>query len=266
MTSVEWKSLKQWFEQFVHDHIHSHPQHEFGLELKRTHTWRVVSWMKRLVQSIGLTGENRNLALAIALLHDAGRFPQLTTYGTMRDAVSENHALLGVRTLEKQPIFLALETRDQTMILTAVRNHNRKAVDDGLTERELLFCNLIRDADKLDIWHVLLVNHEGEDEEKLKTVYTDFGQSDAVNPAMIADVSAGRMADIHDIRSRSDFRLLSLSWVFDLNFPKSFQAFQQRQILQRTLEHLPSSAMLDNAVERVRQEAEAGASAEALVR
>ena len=38
--------------------------------------------------------------------------------------------------------------------MTAIGNHNRLAIEDGLDEKTLLFAKLIRDADKCDIFRV----------------------------------------------------------------------------------------------------------------
>ncbi len=43
------------------------------------------------------------------------------------------------------------------IIKTAVLNHNKGKIDEGLSEKEMLFSKIIRDADKLDIINNILL-------------------------------------------------------------------------------------------------------------
>ena len=50
-------------------------------------------------QRLGLNQEQVNLATAIGLLHDIGRFEQVRLYHTFNDGKSVNHAEIGVKIL-----------------------------------------------------------------------------------------------------------------------------------------------------------------------
>lgn len=44
--------------------------------------------------------------------------------------------------------------KDTGLLEMAIRQHNKYHVNEGLTDKELMFCNILRDADKVDIFKV----------------------------------------------------------------------------------------------------------------
>lgn len=50
--------------------------------------------------------------------------------------------------------WLNCEGRLAGLLELAIRQHNKYRVKEGLTDRELMFCNILRDADKVDIFKV----------------------------------------------------------------------------------------------------------------
>ena len=132
------------------------------IKLKVDHTYRVAALCGRIAQSLGLTIEDVQLAWVIGMLHDVGRFEQLRQYGTFSDEDSIDHAQYGVRILfgEKKIFDYLPITEDEEayrIIRTAIWNHNAYRIEEGLSGREELFCNILRDGDKIDI---LKVNHD----------------------------------------------------------------------------------------------------------
>ena len=124
------------------------------IELKVVHTLRVAEVMDRITAGLDLPDETRYLAALCAVFHDIGRFEQVTRYGTYNDRRSVNHAVLSCEVLRENGFLEHLPERQQEMILTAIENHNKLAIDDGLDEDTMLLAKLIRDADKVDIFRV----------------------------------------------------------------------------------------------------------------
>ncbi len=75
-------------------------------------------------------------------------------YHTFLDYKSIDHAQLGCEILRQGDFLGELSDREREQVLTAIGNHNRLAIEDGLDEKTLLFAKLIRDADKCDIFRV----------------------------------------------------------------------------------------------------------------
>ena len=63
------------------------------MQLKRTHTAFVVKNAEAIADGEGFTPEEREVALAAALLHDTGRYEQLKRYNTFKDSDSVDHAV-----------------------------------------------------------------------------------------------------------------------------------------------------------------------------
>ena len=63
------------------------------MQLKRTHTAFVVRNAGDIASGESFSEEEREAALAAALLHDTGRYEQLRRYNTFRDADSLDHAV-----------------------------------------------------------------------------------------------------------------------------------------------------------------------------
>lgn len=135
------------------------------IKFKIEHTFRVAELSRIIGSSIsGVSDDYSNLCWLIGLLHDIGRFEQLKRYGTFLDSQSVDHAELGADILFKDGVieqFIQVPTTDITVTLEkdimelAIRNHNKYKIPEGLDEKQSFFCNVIRDADKIDIFRVI---------------------------------------------------------------------------------------------------------------
>ena len=126
------------------------------VRLKIDHTYRVAALCGRIARAQGLDAPGLDLAWLCGLLHDVGRFEQLRRYGTFNDAASIDHAACSVQVLfDEGHIRDYLPDPDQDALLrTAVACHSAYRLPGGLDARTLLYCNILRDADKIDILRV----------------------------------------------------------------------------------------------------------------
>ena len=90
MDQKAYKLMRIFFKSFTSSYIADAVDPE-PFQVKIIHTANVCENMKNLAKSLGWSGEKLYLALAAALLHDIGRFPQYKKHGTFSDARSENH-------------------------------------------------------------------------------------------------------------------------------------------------------------------------------
>lgn len=126
---------------------------------KILHTMKVADFAEQIAASIGLSGE-QSFAYLLGLLHDFGRFEQIRRYGTFSDIHSVDHAELGADILFKEnkiALFTdaGLEQKDLELTETAIRQHNKLVLPKDLDDRTRTFCNILRDADKVDILRVV---------------------------------------------------------------------------------------------------------------
>ncbi len=128
--------------------------------LKIEHSYKVCDIASQIGSSVDSVDKDVELAWFMGLLHDIGRFEQIKRYGTFLDAHSVDHAELGADILFKDGIIGRFDTAglpDDWSILTekAIRLHNKLNLPTALSARERLFCDILRDADKVDIFRVL---------------------------------------------------------------------------------------------------------------
>lgn len=133
------------------------------IALKVDHTWRVADLAEKIARSLpeGASPQYVDLAWLLGLLHDVGRFEQVRRYGTFNDAASTSHAALGARVLFDGLDGAAPTIRDyvdapdeDAPIRTAVALHSSWRLPQDLDARTRRLCELLRDADKVDILKV----------------------------------------------------------------------------------------------------------------
>lgn len=123
----------------------------FEIQNKQKHSLRVMEISNKIAKALNLSEDDIELATLIGLLHDIGRFEQFTQYHTFKDAFSFDHGDYGEQILQKDMRNYIDTDEYDDIIKIAVRNHNKYGIEEGLTERQLLFAKLIKDADKIDI-------------------------------------------------------------------------------------------------------------------
>lgn len=244
--------IKVWFDSFVATFRGQSAADQRNYDLKIEHTGRVRALMDRLTTSLDLCAEERALAAAIAICHDVGRFPQYRDYGTFNDATSTNHAALAVQTLTEEGILGSLAADRRSLLLQAVALHNVFIMPENLHPCARRFALLIRDADKLDIWRVLIEYFTSGQEERASAVIWELPDTGVCSSGALAEVSAGRMLNRSLLVTADDFKLLQLSWVFDLNFAEAFNILAERGYIETLAGLLPCQPGCREAVAVVR--------------
>ncbi|MCR5000427.1 MAG: HD domain-containing protein [Lachnospiraceae bacterium] len=130
------------------------------IKTKIYHTMRVADNAERIASKEGLDRDDTDLARFLGLLHDFGRFEQVKRYGTYSDIHSVDHAELGADILFKDQeiqrfIPAGFDPKDSRLVETAIRAHNKLIIPEDTDDRTRLFCEILRDADKIDILRVV---------------------------------------------------------------------------------------------------------------
>jgi hypothetical protein len=245
-------NLKQWFFDFYRTFDTPNQEDRQNLSLKQEHTLRVCDNMIAIARDLSLDEGRVLLAEAVALFHDVGRFPQYRKYHTFRDSVSVNHAALGAKVLIENNVLQSALKSEQDLIIRVVTLHNVFAVPEGLDPETLLFLKMVRDADKLDIWRVLLEYYSQNEAERATAVGLDLPDTDAYSPDVLESLRRREMVQMTALRTLNDFKLLQLAWIFDLNFAASLRMVAGRRYIERMASLLPDTGDIKNVVDRVR--------------
>ena len=146
------------FLRYVGDYDPDNPR----IRLKIDHTLRVAPLCERIATSLGLPAPEVDLAWLAGLLHDIGRFEQVRRYDTFNDAASLPHAALSASVLFDDPgpdgrplirSFVEDDTDDGPLRI-AIASHSDLRLPVDLDPRTRRLCELLRDADKIDILKV----------------------------------------------------------------------------------------------------------------
>ena len=196
-------------------------QDEPGFNLKVVHTYHVVDDAIMISKKIGLSEEDVNLAALIALLHDIGRFDELKNLKKF-DSIRNDHAMFASKLLFEEGLITNFIDTDKynNIIKKAIENHNKKQIEEGLSDKELLHAKIIRDADKLD-------NYRVKKEEKLKNIFPGVvNNKEEFENSLISDnvynsVMKEECVDIKDRKYPLDYWICVLAFTFDLYFKET---------------------------------------------
>ncbi len=247
MTQNNLTFFKQWFSEYCKSFYSSNIEDQKNISLKEEHTLHVCKNMVQIAQGLSLKEDQKLTAETVALFHDIGRFPQYVKYKTFRDNISVNHGVLGAETLIEKKILEKLAGEEQEIIIQAVKFHNAFSIPKKEKEDIVFFIKLIRDADKLDIWRVFLEYYESPSESKASAVGLGLPDLPEYSEDVLAGIYRKEIVSLLNVKTLNDFKLLQLSWIFDLNFMPSFQLLHERDYMQRIISHLPQTDGIQKA-------------------
>lgn len=236
---------------FAREHFLADAQDRANMALKLDHCLRVFQEAETITTREALPLNATRRSLWAALFHDVGRFPQYAVYKTFDDRKSTDHGRLGVRTLKRRCLLKPLDELDRKAVLTAVTLHNKRFLPPSLPDWAAVPVRVVRDADKLDIFQVVL-NHLRPGSRTNPVVTMGLRDEPGVcTDALVQQILAGKLGDYARMRTLNDFRLLLCSWAYDLNFPASRQAVQDRGYLNELLDELPDLPIIRRVRETV---------------
>lgn len=193
------------------------------IKLKYAHTYRVATLCEVIAKSLNLSDDDVDIAWICGMLHDIGRFEQVRRYGTFFDSKSVDHAQFGADLLFKEGLYERFvndgDKDKKDLIEKAIRVHNVFRLPEDLSKREMMFSNILRDADKIDI---LRVNCETPTED-VYNVTTDELKKAEISDDVIKAFKERRCAKRHDRTSAVDYLVGHICLTFELVYPKSLE-------------------------------------------
>ncbi len=226
---INRKKAEEAFEAYVARYDSSSEK----VRLKIEHTLRVSALCEKIAQSLNLPQSEVDIAWLAGLLHDIGRFEQLRNYGTFVDADSIDHAQYGADILFTQgKIRDYVEDDSQDKLLrTAVHYHSAFRLPEGLDDRTTMFCNILRDADKIDI---LKVNVEFPLEE----IYNVTSQvlRNGVVTQEVMDSFQEEHAVLRSLKKTAVDNVVGhISLVYELVYPISLKLVKEQGYLEQLM-------------------------------
>lgn len=220
------------------------------IELKIKHTFKTVEVAEKIAEEIGLNHEEILLSKLVALLHDIGRFEQLRMYNTFVDRYSVDHADLGVKILFEDGLIrnFIIDTKYDDKIYKAIKNHNKFKIEEGLNKEELLQAKIIRDADKTDIYRVLLedIETKGEVLYNYEEVSKQF-----VSPEVMKDFENYKQTNRYKLTKDIDNYINCISFIFDYNFITGLKIVKENKYIEKIMKPICICKDTKNQMEKI---------------
>ena len=231
--------LEEWMARYIKSFYNPKDSIQRMILAKEEHTARVRAICRELALFLRLSPEDMALAEIMGLLHDTGRFRQFTIYQTFNDAISEDHAELGLRVIAEAKLLRPLPEEARELVIFAIRNHNKKAIAETADPRRLFFARFLRDVDKLDIYRVL-------------EPFLAPSDGSGISPDFLAKFATGEQVDYTMIRTLDDRKLVRLMWIYDVNFAWVLQRIVERGYIDKIIACLPEDEALAAGISRLR--------------
>lgn len=82
-------------------------------------------------------------------------------------------------------------------------------------------------ADKLDIWRVVTDYYKAAPGNRNQAIELDLPDLPRISDNICSSLLQGKPADMEDVKTLNDLKLLQMGWVYDLNFPRSFRLLSE---------------------------------------
>ena len=201
-----------------------------NIKRKLEHSYRVADLSNQLAIKLNLSEEEIKLASLIGLLHDIGRFYQIEKTNSFIDDKLD-HSDYGVLYLFDEGHirdYIEDDKYDQ-IIRKAILFHNDYKLPDNLTKKEELFCKIIRDIDKIDIYKA-----HYDYSECFNNIF-DYSE---VSEDVINDFYNNTPILINKIKTTSDNIIKILAFILDINFKESYELLEETNNFNKWLENI----------------------------
>ena len=244
--------LTTWFDTYVNGFFNGDGDVDKAIDFKRVHSIRVREEALAIAQSLDMDSGRCEVVQGAALLHDVGRFEQYSRFRTFRDHDSLDHGKLGAERLTELDVLAQWPESDRTAMIASVRWHCVRTVPQELTGWDSRLCRIVRDADKLDIYLIVMgfIDRFLEDPKTFE-YERQLSSSLEVSPEILADALSGRTVDYAKVRTAGEVLVTNIGWIYDINFIATLTRVRERGYLDRLFSLLPDRPDIHTLRERI---------------
>lgn len=236
------------------EYLKKYDAEDGSIKLKIVHTYEVVNKSEYIAKGLGLDKENIELAKIIALLHDIGRFEQIRQTNDFSDTNGFDHADYGIKVLFEDGMIrdFVIDVLYDNIIKTAIYNHNKYKIPEGLNKEELLHSQIIRDSDKIDNFRV-------KEKDKFEDMFPTLYNSETINyegisPKVYEDFMNHKCIQLIDRKTQIDFWICIIAFIFDLNFDISLKYIKDKNYVDILVDRIEyKNADTKEKMERIRK-------------
>lgn len=233
------------------EYVNQFDLHDDKIRLKLIHTYCVVETSQYLCLHENIQGEDFQLALIIALLHDIGRFEQLKRFHSFNDSYID-HAKLGVKILfEERLIEKMVPDRQYDQIIEiAIRYHSAYQIPNIENQQAKLQTLLIRDSDKLDNFRV----KNTASIETLLDIPEKIFIHQKVSDNIMKDMMEHRLIKKEDRHNEVDMWVSYFAFIYDLHFPSSYLFLKDNDYIRKNIDRFLYQDILYDQMQLIKNE------------
>lgn len=207
-----------------------------SIKAKVVHTYGVIEKSEYIAKSLEISAEELELAKLIALLHDIGRFEQRQALKEFEDYTGMDHAEYGLKVLFEYRWIRRFieENKYDKIIYTAIKNHNKYKIEEGLDEKTLLQCKILRDADKLDNFRV----KDTENFENMLKYNPETINYETISPIVYETFMRCEQIDVRERKTQIDIWISYIAFLFDFNFDISLKYVKEKDYINKLINRI----------------------------
>ena len=217
-------------------YVNEYDTNDENITRKYYHSIRVMNFSENIAISERLSENDIEIAVVAGLLHDYARFIQWTNYHTYSDIESIDHGNLSSELLfNKNEIFnFYKNVKNYDELYDAIKYHNKYKVPSKISAHNRIICYIVRDADKLDIFDMLVNNN-------LDLKETEVEISGKVKKSFFNN----QTIDYKIIKSSSDDIIFKLAMLFDLKYKYSINYIIDNNIINKLYEKIKNKKKVE---------------------
>lgn len=235
MKEIELKNLKEYFINYTEKFKFKNDLEQRNIDLKYEHTFKVCEIVLKIGKSLDFSREELLILETMALLHDLGRFEQYYKYKSFNDKNTVNHAYLAIKIINKDGILNNI--KEKNLIRACIALHNKVIIPEFLDKRKKLYLKILRDADKIDILRVVVLNYEGFSNNNVITL--GLNNENKVSEHILKKAKNKEAIKYTELKTSNDLKLLQMSWLYDINFKKSLEIIEEKDYINKIYSHIP---------------------------
>ena len=211
------------------NYLAKYDMNNYNINYRYKHSYRVKDLCETIAKRLDLNEEDTYIISVIGLLHDIGKFEQIKLTGDQQDR-GFKHGDYGADLLFKQNLISKFQVDEKyyDIIEFAIRNHDKRKINKVSDSRKMFFAKFIRDIDKIDIIYALGTlkdyNILDADDEITEEVKNEFENLISI--------------DYSFVKNKSDKVVLTLAYIFDINFKNSLKLISEKKLLDNFYNNL----------------------------
>ena len=219
---------------------------DWNTKRKQLHSLRVMDTCKEIAEQLNLSQEEIEISELIGLLHDIAK---LGKNEEIKAIEGYDHGDYGAEIVKKE-IRKYIETdKYDEIIEKAIINHCKYKIQDNLSEKEEVFANILRDADKIDIfWQSLELFWKGKEDMVAKSI---------ISEEILQEFKLEKQVEKRgkkDIEHSIDEIISIISFIFDINYKPSFRIIKEKDYINKILDRYDmKDEFTKNSVEEMRE-------------